>query len=362
MGKPAARLGDPTAHGGVITLGFPMVLIGGMPAARMGDMHVCPMMTPAVPPIPHVGGPILLGSPMVLIGGMPAARMGDMAMCVGPPATILMGCPTVLIGEGGSGSASGGGAGSAAAAAASASAATATTDNVESFKKIEHWVEFEFKDKAGNAISGMPYKFTDPDGKESFGILRPDGRVARDGMKKGNCKVVLTSVYDAKWSKSTAKVGEKVKISAKTEGFESGTPATLQIYKRDLTGPDVVIDEIDTKVQSDKVESEWVYTILKDQKKTAGEEQYSSPEYYFDVLVKNCKGRSGLLCLEDYIEIELRDEDGKALANEEYVLFLPDGSVRKGKLDGSGKKKEEKVPPGDFGIRFPKLAEFKNRD
>lgn len=69
------------------------------PAARVGDMHACPMVTPGVPPIPHVGGPILPpGFPTVLIGGMPAARMGDMALCVGPPDVIAMGCPTVLIG------------------------------------------------------------------------------------------------------------------------------------------------------------------------------------------------------------------------------------------------------------------------
>jgi uncharacterized Zn-binding protein involved in type VI secretion len=361
MGKPAARMGDPTAHGGVIMMGFPMVLIGGMPAARMGDMHVCPMLTPGLPPIPHVGGPVMLGSPMVLIGGMPAARMGDMAMCVGPPSTILMGCPTVLIGEGGSGSASGGGGGSAAAAAAAAGAATAKGSAGESFSKIEHWVEFQFTDKAGNPVSGLPYKFTDPDSKESLGILRPDGRVARDGMKKGNCKVVLMSVYDAKWSKSTAKVGDTVKLAAKTEGFENGIPATLQIYKRDLTGPDVVIKEIEVKVQSDKVENEWVYTLSTDDKKTAGEEQYSSPEYYFEVLVKNFKARSGLLYLEDYIEIELRDENGKPRANEEYILFLPDGSVRKGKLDGSGKKKEEKVPSGSYSVKFPNLPSVKGK-
>jgi len=68
------------------------------PAARIGDMHVCPMVTPGVPPIPHVGGPILpTGAVTVLIGGMPAARMGDMALCVGPPDVIAMGSPTVLI-------------------------------------------------------------------------------------------------------------------------------------------------------------------------------------------------------------------------------------------------------------------------
>jgi uncharacterized Zn-binding protein involved in type VI secretion len=69
------------------------------PAARVGDMHICPMVTPGLPPIPHVGGPILPpGAPTVLIGGMPAARMSDMAVCVGPPDVILMGSPTVLIG------------------------------------------------------------------------------------------------------------------------------------------------------------------------------------------------------------------------------------------------------------------------
>lgn len=67
------------------------------PAARLGDMHTCPMQTPGTPPIPHVGGPISIGAPTVLIGGQPAARQGDMAVCVGPPDVIARGCPTVLI-------------------------------------------------------------------------------------------------------------------------------------------------------------------------------------------------------------------------------------------------------------------------
>jgi uncharacterized Zn-binding protein involved in type VI secretion len=96
MPQPAARVGDMTAHGGVIIPpGCPTVLIGGQPAARVGDMHTCPMVTGVVP---HVGGPILPpGSPTVLIGGLPAARMGDMATCTGPPDSIVGGCPTVLI-------------------------------------------------------------------------------------------------------------------------------------------------------------------------------------------------------------------------------------------------------------------------
>jgi len=68
------------------------------PAARLTDLHVCPMVTPGLPPIPHVGGPIVgPGAPTVLIGDLPAARVGDMAVCVGPPDTIIKGSATVEI-------------------------------------------------------------------------------------------------------------------------------------------------------------------------------------------------------------------------------------------------------------------------
>jgi uncharacterized Zn-binding protein involved in type VI secretion len=66
------------------------------PAARVSDMHVCPMWTGLVP---HVGGPIIPpGCPTVLIGGLPAARVGDMCTCAGPPDVIAMGSMMVLIG------------------------------------------------------------------------------------------------------------------------------------------------------------------------------------------------------------------------------------------------------------------------
>jgi uncharacterized Zn-binding protein involved in type VI secretion len=68
------------------------------PAARLTDFHACPMQTPGIPPIPHVGGPIIgPGAATVLIGGMPAAVVGDNAVCVGPPDSIVKGSSTVLI-------------------------------------------------------------------------------------------------------------------------------------------------------------------------------------------------------------------------------------------------------------------------
>ena len=66
------------------------------PAARITDMHACPMVTGIVP---HVGGPVIGGMPTVLTGKMPQARISDMAVCVGPPDLIVKGSATVLVGK-----------------------------------------------------------------------------------------------------------------------------------------------------------------------------------------------------------------------------------------------------------------------
>lgn len=90
---PAARVGDPTGHPGVISgPGVPTVLIGGLPAAVVGDMHTCSFPPPAGP---HPPTPIANGSVTVLIGGRPAARLGDLAGCGAP---IITGAFNVLIG------------------------------------------------------------------------------------------------------------------------------------------------------------------------------------------------------------------------------------------------------------------------
>ncbi|TSP14250.1 type VI secretion protein [Cupriavidus campinensis] len=70
------------------------------PAARLTDMHSCPMQTPGLPPVPHVGGPVIgPGVPTVLIGKLPAAVVGDNAVCAGPPDVIVQGSATVMIGK-----------------------------------------------------------------------------------------------------------------------------------------------------------------------------------------------------------------------------------------------------------------------
>jgi uncharacterized Zn-binding protein involved in type VI secretion len=98
MGQPAARLSDLTSHGTPLAPGpgCPTVLIGGLPAWRAAtDTHVCPLVDGVKP---HVGGVVAKGSTSVLIGGMPAARMGDSIVEAGAPNLITGGATNVLIG------------------------------------------------------------------------------------------------------------------------------------------------------------------------------------------------------------------------------------------------------------------------
>ena len=114
-----------------------------------------------------------------------------------------------------------------------------------------------------------------------------------------------------------------------------------------------------------KVDGDWEYQYIEepeDSPKEGNFESYSSPEYYFEVIVGDQKARSGLLEYKDYVEIELKDEHGDPVANEEYILYLNNGEIRKGKLDANGYKKEEDVPPCEWDIAFPNLVNVSEGD
>ncbi|MBT8341877.1 MAG: hypothetical protein HKP58_19675 [Desulfatitalea sp.] len=363
MPGPAARSTDPTAHGGLITgPGCPTVLIGGLPAARVGaDMHVCPMVTPAVPPVPHVGGPITgPGVPTVLIGGMPAATVGDLATCAGPPAAIVMGCPTVLIGTGGGGGASVS-AGGGAVQAAGAGAISAVTGQPGPKGQGPHWFKTQFVDSADLPVTEVRYALTDPDGRETSAVLTGDGTIRRGGLPDaGDYKIQLFVVYNAQWSKSEAKVGDTIKLTAETEGYADGTPALVRIWEREISGLDNVVTEMTVEVKGDKIEAQWEYQYPQEREgrdEPADPSGYASPEYFFMAHVREDRARSGQLKYQDHIEIELKDQDDHPVADEAYILRLPNGEVRKGKLDKNGYKKEEKLPPGRWNVEFPEIKD-----
>ncbi|WP_460952117.1 PAAR domain-containing protein [Spirosoma daeguense] len=172
------------------------------PAARVGDWHTCPMVTPGLPPVPHVGGPVLPpGVPTVWIGGLPAATMGNMCVCVGPPDVIVrgsmgvyigyrpaarmgdntahggiitVGCPTVMIGEVGAPS------GSALATpemvitaqARDMTAASPETSRVKLNPGVIGSIVAQIQAAVGAAQSGSPYMEKCPSGNLVEGVKR----------------------------------------------------------------------------------------------------------------------------------------------------------------------------------------------
>ncbi len=295
-----------------------------------------------------------------------------------------MGFPTVLIGEiaGGGGGGGGGGAGgaSSAAEAAAQSVVRAISGGGGGQRSREqgsappppggapppgttpppvttppgaegHWIEFQFVDTAGNPVSDILYEFTAPDGEESVSTLGSGGTVKWKGETAGQGKVKLIFIVNAHWSQQEAQVGETVKLMADVEGYDSGTPAIFKVYEQNVSGSDRLITTITSDTQGDKAEAEWGYEYPEDIDKSV-RKGYSSPQYYFEVTVGRGKDRSGLLEYKDYVEIEVKHEDDKPFANEEYVLRICSGEIRKGNLDQNGFKREENIPPGWCNVRF----------
>ena len=213
----------------------------------------------------------------------------------------------------------------------------------------------------------MPYKFTDTDKKDSKSTIKTDGRIRRDSLNEGSCSVQLFNVSNAKWSKDKAKVDEKLKLSADVEGFNDGTEGTFEIYCKDIRKADSVVETLNAKTKGNKIEAEWKYEIVDSDENddSDGNEQdddqgYSFPQFYFKVIVDSITSTSGLLNLNDWIEIELKDEKGNPIKNEDYILNLPNGEIKKGKLDPNGYKKIENIPLGKCSIKFPNLSEYES--
>src|SRR5580658_3492847 len=164
MGMPAATITSLTAHGGTVILGFPTVLIGMMPASRITDMHVCPMVTVLVP---HVGGPFVLGAMTVLTGMMPQSRVTDMLVCVGPPDICAMGVMTVLVGEAGAGGAGAAAAGVAAIGVPVPTQPPATTTSPQPSAELQQNGTVKTSAAPGGALPPIPLQ------SQSFPDLPP---------------------------------------------------------------------------------------------------------------------------------------------------------------------------------------------
>ncbi len=379
MGKGAATLGsmaetcnDPAnlPVGQVIAVGT--VLVNKKPAAKKGDqivgvdIHIVlvpapPSPSPIPTPLPHPYVGMIDGglSTSVNIMGQPAATVDSTATntpshIATPPgvsfqkppdnkAKIILGSFDVMIGDtsgGGGGSGSGG------------SSIQATAAAVEVDKG--HFLDVSFVDKGGKKITGVQYTIRSASNQKENGVLT--GSIQKSGIKEGDYEIALKAITKAEWSGTTAYVGDKVKLLVDTVGVEDGEKAELQVFIKDSNCADKLFKSFDCKISSGKVEQEWELKIddqlADDQDAKVRSSGYSSPSFYFTVAVDGLKTKSALLIFKDYVELELKDDDGKPVGNVKYTVYLPNGGVKEGYLNKEGYAKEDDLPPGKIEYKY----------
>jgi uncharacterized Zn-binding protein involved in type VI secretion len=178
------------------------------PAAKLNDNHLCPMQTPAVVPIPHVGGPVLgPGVPTVMFEGQPAIVVGDGCICVGPPDFIQKGsqgvtamgravarigdatqhggslvgpgCLTVIVGEIGNASSKG----------VAAVVASGTDGESKLTSETASWIEVQMNDRGGFGVANTKFVLETPDGKVIHGVTDANGLGRVEGIPPGSHKI-----------------------------------------------------------------------------------------------------------------------------------------------------------------------------
>ncbi len=171
-------------------------------------------------------------------------------------------------------------------------------------------------------------------------------------------KIMVTNL---KWSKSEARRGDEVKLTADVKGVRDGTEATIKIYEYDRDGSHDFITEFPVFVKNKKIELDWEYEYHEDTDEIPTEEEkqkygkhYNPPEYFFTVEMEGQKfgekQESGLLEFRDWIEITFRDQDGNPAVDVEVTFTYPTGEKKKQVTSSSGILRFEDIPPGRYII------------
>lgn len=227
-------------------------------------------------------------------------------------------------------------------------------------------IKIEISDKSGKKfdtvkgkISGNLFwkEITVPDKAEYE--LYAEAKISKLSLTKKSNPMYLyppIEIKNVKWDKNEARRGDVLKLTADVKGVADGTDGEIQIWEYDADGVHDPITKFPVVIKNSKVEADWEYEYHEDTDEipTAEETErgYNPPEYFFRVIVGGVSADSGLLEFKDWIEIELYDNIGNPLKNKEYILTMPDGSEKSGKLNEEGKVKVVDIPPGSIKIKI----------
>lgn len=239
-------------------------------------------------------------------------------------------------------------------------------------------IQIKIQDKRGKKIDKLKGKvygnyFADSivisDKAKEFLVFT--AKLPKHGLeaKSGVLQIVPPiKVTDMKWGQNEARRGDIVKLSADIEGIPDETEVIIRIYEYDQDGAHDFITKFPCQVKNKKIEAEWEYEYHEDTDEIPTQEEkekygknYNPPEYFFVIDFHGQrfgdKQASGLLKFQDNIEILLTNGLNKPLADEPYILYLPDDQEIKGKTDAEGLIKLDDIPPGKVYVEFEQLFE-----
>lgn len=230
-------------------------------------------------------------------------------------------------------------------------------------------IKIEISDKSGKVfetikakMSGNKFWMQITVPEKAKDELYAEVKLPKHGLsKKSNCLFVYPPIQikNLKWDKKEARRGDVLKLTADVVNVYEGTEAEIQIWEHDADLAHDFITKFPVIVKNKKIEAEWEFEYYEDTDdiptKEESEKGYNPPEYFFRVIVAGVSAYSGLLEFKDWIEIELKDINSNEIPDLDYIITLPDGSEKKGKLDSQGYSKIEDVPPGKYQVKFPKV-------
>ena len=230
-------------------------------------------------------------------------------------------------------------------------------------------IKIEISDKSGKKFDTIKAKMSGNKFWKQITVpekakdeLYAEVKLPKHGLsKKSNCLYVYPAVQikNCEWDKKEARRGDILKLTADVSNVYEGTEAEIQIWEYDSDGAHDFITKFPIIVKNKKIEAEWEFEYHEDTDdipiKEESEKGYNPPEYFFRVIVAGVSADSELLKFKDWIEIELKNQFGVSIPDENFILKLPDGSERKGKLDENGFAIEKDIPPGKCVLEFPNL-------
>ncbi len=221
---------------------------------------------------------------------------------------------------------------------------------------------------ASNRYSGS---FDIPDDLEAGDEIYFEVDLSKNGVTGESGRITVLDppeIVSLEWSAAEARRGDILTLSGEFANIPDDSDVLITIYESDEDGAHDRITELPATLKGKKLSTKWEYEYHEDSDEIPSAEEmeryggeYNPPEYFFTVKYRDFEmGReseSGLLGFKDYVEIKLSDAGGNPMEDVAYILHLPDGSTKDGRLDQLGYAREDGIPPGNIRIEFPDLRQ-----